>query len=71
MVRRANPDLVSVADDGLAGVREYDLTTRPITPADVATAFDHTSASLSTREVSAYDDWNARYGTASTGQQND
>ncbi|TKX73717.1 ATP-binding protein, partial [Halorubrum sp. GN11_10-6_MGM] len=63
MVRRSNPDLVSVADRGLGGARDYDLTIEPITPRDVGTAFEQTSASLSAAEISEYDEWNAQYGT--------
>lgn len=69
MVRRSNPDLVSVADRGLDGARNYDLTIDSITPADVATAFEQTSASLSAAEVSEYDEWNAQYGTGLSARQ--
>lgn len=69
MVERSNPDLVSVADQGLDGASGYELATEPISPDDVATAFERTSASLSETEVAAYDDWNAKYGTGPSARE--
>jgi SpoVK/Ycf46/Vps4 family AAA+-type ATPase len=69
MVRRSNPDLVSVADRGLGGARDYDLTIDPVTPGDVETAFEQTSASLSAAEISEYDEWNAQYGTGASARR--
>lgn len=63
MVERANPDLVSVADRGLDGVRSYDLQIEPLSPADVQTAFTETSASLPAENIERFAQWNEQYGT--------
>jgi SpoVK/Ycf46/Vps4 family AAA+-type ATPase len=66
MVQRSNPDLVAVADRGLDGARQYDLSITPLEPQDFRTAFNRTSASLSSQEIARYTDWNQQYGTGPT-----
>jgi SpoVK/Ycf46/Vps4 family AAA+-type ATPase len=63
MIERANPDLVSVADRGLEGVRSYDLQIEPVSPTDVRTAFAETSASLPDENIERFAEWNEQYGT--------
>lgn len=66
MVRRSNPDLVSVADAGFERLSSFDLTVNPISPSDVHTAFETTSASLSQAEIEQYEEWDEQYGTSNS-----
>jgi len=66
MIRRSNPDLASIADQGFENMDEYDLSVQPVTPRDVHAAFEQTSASLSESEIAAYDEWNEKYGTGTS-----
>jgi formylglycine-generating enzyme required for sulfatase activity len=44
-------------------IREYTLDTGPVTPADFRTAFEATSASLSTENIDQFHDWADEYGS--------
>lgn len=63
MVRRSNPDLVSVADGGFDQLDQFELTINPVSPEDIHTAFETTSASLAESEIEHYEEWDRKFGT--------
>jgi len=66
MIRQSNPNLVSLADEGFDELAEFDLSVDSITPGNVQSAFETTSASLSEPEIEGYHDWDKDYGTTGT-----
>lgn len=65
MVNRSNKDLESLADEGFEAISSYDVTIDSIRPEDFQTAFETTTASLSTESVQRFTEWNSQYGTGS------
>ncbi|QLC35569.1 ATP-binding protein (plasmid) [Halarchaeum sp. CBA1220] len=63
MVSRTNSDLESIADRGFDAIQEYELAVDAIRPADVRTAFERTSASLSESDVRRFDEWDREFGS--------
>lgn len=63
MVHEQNPDLGEYARNGLDGLKNVDVSLRPLQPADVQEAFETVSASVPESSVREIEQWAAEYGS--------